>query len=165
MQAGAEARHHAELLPVAIGLARNRVGNREEAVHAASARHPVIERPRHDDFIADIGVNLATMRDDRGIDVEKEAGEKILHAELAHRLRKRGGAGEIEKHQHALFPDRRSISAKRYIEKHPAANQTGQFKNHSDKQGPEKRGRNDPGKCVDQPVGLDPMPIKQRLQA
>ena len=105
------------------------------------------------------------MGDDRRIDVEKEASEQILHAKLAHRLGKRGGAREIEKHQHALFPDRRSISAKRHIEKHPAANQTGQFKNRSDKQRPEKRGRDDCGKFFNQPVRLDPMPIKQRLKA
>ena len=128
MQAGAEARHHAELLPVAIGFARNRVGNREEAVHAASAQHPVIERPRHDDLIADIGMNLATMRDDRAVDVEKEAGEQTLHAQLAHRLGERGGACEIEKHQHARFPHRASVSAERHIEQHAAADQPCQFK-------------------------------------
>ena len=66
----------------------------------------LIERPRHDDLVADIGMDLATMRDDRGIDVEEEAGEQTLHAELAHRLGKRGRAREIEKHQHARFPHR-----------------------------------------------------------
>ena len=110
-------------------------------------------------------MHFAAMRDDRFVDVVEEAGEKILHAQFAHRFGERGRAGEIEKHQHALFPHRLAIAAERNIEKHPAADQPRQFINHSDQQGPEKRGRNDPRKSVDQPMGLDPVPIEQRLQA
>ena len=124
MQAGAEIRHHAELLTVAIGFARDRVGNREEAVHAASSQHLVIERPRHDDLIADIGMNLATMRDDRAVDVEEEAGEQVLHAQLTHRLGERGRACKIEEHQHARFPHRASVAPERHIEQHAAADQS-----------------------------------------
>ena len=98
----------------------------------------LVERPRHDDLIADIGVNLAAMRDDRAVDVEEEPGEKALHAQFAHRLGKRGRVCEIEKHQHPCFPHRRSISPERHIEKHAAADQPGQFENRPDKQGREE---------------------------
>src|SRR4030095_201344 len=127
MQASPEARHHAEFLAVRVRAFRDAVGNREEAFDAAPSRHPLIERPRHDHLIADIGMNLAAMRDDRGIDVVKEAGEQALHAELAHRLRKRGGARKIEKHQHTRFPDRTPVAPERYAEQYATADQPYQF--------------------------------------
>ena len=164
MQAGAETRHHAELLPVGIRLLRNGVGDREKALDATSARHPLVERPGDDDLVADIGMNLAAMGDDRGIDVVEEAGEKILHAQFAHRLGERGGACEIEKHQHARFPHREAISTERDVEQHAAADQPCQFEGCTDEQRREEHQRKDPGKCVNQPLRLDPLSIKRRLQ-
>ena len=148
-----------------VRFSRNGIRDREKAVDATAARHPLVERPGDDDLVTDIGMDFAAMRDDCIVDVVEEAGEKILHTQFAHRFGKRGGAGEIEKHQYALFPHRLAISPKRNVEQHPAADQPGQFEDHADKQGHEKPCRSDPGKCVDQPVGLDPAPVKQRLQA
>ena len=164
MQAGAEARHHAELLQVTVGLLRNGVGDREEAVDAASARHPLIERPGDNDLVADIGVDFAAMGDDRGIDVEEKAGEQILHAQLAHRFRERGRAGEIEKHQHALFPHRLAVAPEGHVEKHAAADQPYQFVGGADEQRSEEAQRNDPRKFTNQPVTLEPLSIKHHLQ-
>ena len=87
----------------------------------------LVERPRHDDLIADIGVNLATMRDDRAVDVEEEPGEQALHAQFSHRLGERGRACEVEEHQHARFPHRASVAPERHIEQHAAADQSCQF--------------------------------------
>ena len=83
----------------------------------------------------------------------------ILYAQFAHRLGKRGGAGEIEKHEHTLFPHRDAISPERDVEQHAAADQPGEFKNHPSEQGSEKRGRYDSGKLFTQPEGFDPVPI------
>jgi hypothetical protein len=44
------------------------------------------------------------MRNNRIVDIEEEAREKLLHAHLAKRLRQRRRSREVEKHQHPVLP-------------------------------------------------------------
>jgi hypothetical protein len=80
MQSCAEERDRAELLPIPVRLLRDLVSGGKEAIQAASPRHLRIKRPRHDHLVPNIRMNLAAMRDDRFVDVEEEAGEKVVHA-------------------------------------------------------------------------------------
>ena len=167
MQPGTEIRYHTEFLAVRIRFRGNGVGDRKEAIDAAPTRHPLVERPGDDHLVADIGMNLAAMGDDRIIDVVKEAREQILHTQFAHRFGERGRAGEIEKHQHALL--RRPGSAippQGDVQQHAAAVQRlHQLQTHH----PHQQNAHEPqdminrGKSSTQPEGFDPVPIKQRL--
>ncbi len=164
MQAGAEIRHQAKLAPIGFRFRRETVSNRKETVDAADVGAPAVERPCHDDFVADIGMNFAAVSDDCRIDVVKETGEQVLHPQFSHRFGKRGRSGEIEKHQRPQLSHGTPVAPERDIEQHPAADQPRQFENRPDQDREDERDRHDPRKSRGQPARLDPMAVEQSFQ-
>src|SRR3984893_7887182 len=123
VKSGAKIRHQAELAPIEIRSLRNPVLDRKEAIEVTLLPLLLCNRPRHDDLVPDIGVDLAVMSDDRLVDVEEELGEELMHAQLSHLFRQRRRSGEIEEQQHALLSYGPSIPSENEVDKDPAADE------------------------------------------
>ncbi|MGY4314282.1 hypothetical protein [Bradyrhizobium sp. JR3.5] len=73
------------------------------------------------------------MRHDRLVDVEEEARQELLHAHLAHRLRQRRRADQVEEQQHALLAPRAAIASEHDAEQRPSTNHPDQLIDHRDR--------------------------------
>jgi len=97
VQSPAKTWHYAEFVKIQIGAFSNSVLDGQEAIDRAQRRWLGSHLPCHNDFIPDIGVYLAPIGADNLVYVEKEASEKGLHSQVAHRLGERSRADKIEK--------------------------------------------------------------------
>ena len=60
-----------------------------------------------------IGVHRPAMIGDRFVDIEEEAGDQVMHLELAHFLGEPRRAGDVEEHHDQLFADRTTMTVPR----------------------------------------------------
>src|ERR1700692_4326120 len=104
----------------------------KKAIEITSLRPLGPEPPRHDDLVSDIGVHLAAVSKDRLVDVEKEPRQKLMHAQLTHRFRRRRRPGYGQKQQPALLSRRPSIPSENEFEKDAAADEPCQFEDCTD---------------------------------
>jgi len=79
--------------------------------------------PCDDHLVADIGEHRAGVVADRFVDIEEEAGDQVVHAELAHFLGEPRQAGDIEEHYDPLLAGRTMIRSQHNAGEHRATDQ------------------------------------------
>jgi len=81
---------------------------------------------------------------DRFVDIEEEAGDQVMHLELAHFLGEPRRAGDVEEHHDQLFADWTMISPKDDAGEHRAADQPADLGERSEHERYGKADRHDP---------------------
>src|ERR1700722_1371895 len=86
MQRGAKPRNRAELTSISIRASLNPILDGKKTVETPPLGNLRRKRPGHDHLVTHIGVHLAAVGDNRLLNVEEEARQKVLHAHLTPRL-------------------------------------------------------------------------------
>jgi hypothetical protein len=85
-------------------------------------------------LVPDIGEYLTVMIGNWLIDVEKELGDEIVHAQLAHLLGECCRIGDIQEHHDTLLASWPTVGSKQETAKDAAANQPSEFKDGASQQ-------------------------------
>ena len=79
MHACAEMWHDSKFAPIPVGSLGDPVLDGEKAVDATRRRRPPRKRPAYDYLISHIGMNFPAIGENRLVDIEEEAGQKVVH--------------------------------------------------------------------------------------
>ena len=97
-------------------------------------------------------MDLPVVVGNRLVDVEKEPGDQIVHAQLAQLLRERGRVGDVQKHDDPLFASRPMVGSEQKAAEDTAAYHPAELEDRANKQRRGKADDDDPRQLIGEPA-------------